>query len=201
MVSEGGAVSTAGNGNAKQGGLTAKQRVFVAEYVTDFNATRAAIAAGYSKKTAYSVGWENLRKPEIASEIERVISDRCMSKHEVLIRLAEQARAEYSAYISDNGTVNTAALVRDGKAHLIKAIKETPSGRNIEFYDTQAALVHLGRHHKLFSDRVEHTGKDGGPIQTETTTKPDLSKLTLDELRLLRNMVAKTDATAQSEGD
>ena len=45
--------------------------LFVAEYLTDFNATRAAMAAGYSKKTAYSIGWENLRKPEIQAEVKR----------------------------------------------------------------------------------------------------------------------------------
>jgi|GEM_PF-1095217 Phage terminase, small subunit len=52
-------------------GLTPKQRIFVMEYLRDFNATRAAIATGYSKKTAYSIGWELLRKPEIKSAIQR----------------------------------------------------------------------------------------------------------------------------------
>ncbi|NCC96729.1 MAG: terminase small subunit [Synergistales bacterium] len=47
--------------------LTAKQRAFVEAY--DGNATEAAIAAGYSKKTAYSIGQENLKKPEIMKEI------------------------------------------------------------------------------------------------------------------------------------
>lgn len=51
--------------------LTDKQRIFVLEYMRDFNATRAAMAAGYSKKTAYAIGWENLRKPEIQAEIAR----------------------------------------------------------------------------------------------------------------------------------
>lgn len=51
--------------------LTDKQRLFVLEYLRDFNATRAAMAVGYSKKTAYSIGWELLRKPEIQAEIQR----------------------------------------------------------------------------------------------------------------------------------
>jgi phage terminase small subunit len=41
--------------------LTAKQERFVAEYPVDCNATQAAIRAGYSTKTAYSIGEENLR--------------------------------------------------------------------------------------------------------------------------------------------
>ncbi|MNW41190.1 Terminase small subunit [compost metagenome] len=35
-------------------GLTPKQRIFVMEYLRDFNATRAAKVA---EKTAYSIGW------------------------------------------------------------------------------------------------------------------------------------------------
>lgn len=49
--------------------LSAKQKKFIVEYLKDNNATQAAIRAGYSEKTAYSIGQENLRKPEIAQEI------------------------------------------------------------------------------------------------------------------------------------
>ncbi|MFR7383035.1 MAG: terminase small subunit, partial [[Clostridium] leptum] len=45
--------------------LTAKQQRFVDEYLIDLNATQAAIRAGYSEKTAFSIGTENLRKPLI----------------------------------------------------------------------------------------------------------------------------------------
>lgn len=45
--------------------LTDKQIRFCDEYLISFNATDAAIKAGYSKKTAYSIGNENLIKPEI----------------------------------------------------------------------------------------------------------------------------------------
>lgn len=51
--------------------LTDKQRLFVMEYLRDFNATRAAIAAGYSKKSAHVVGWETLRNPKVQAEIQR----------------------------------------------------------------------------------------------------------------------------------
>lgn len=49
--------------------LTPKQQRFVDEYLIDLNATQAAIRAGYSEKTAYSIGHENLRKPEIQKAI------------------------------------------------------------------------------------------------------------------------------------
>ena len=49
--------------------LTQKQRIFADEYTIDSNATAAAIRAGYSEKTAYSIGQENLKKPEIEKYI------------------------------------------------------------------------------------------------------------------------------------
>lgn len=50
--------------------LTVKQQRFIEEYMIDFNATQAAIRAGYSKRTAASIGDENLRKPAIAAMID-----------------------------------------------------------------------------------------------------------------------------------
>lgn len=50
--------------------LTLKQKRFVEEYLIDLNATAAAKRAGYSQKTAYSIGQENLKKTEIQSAIQ-----------------------------------------------------------------------------------------------------------------------------------
>ncbi|MFG0381089.1 terminase small subunit [Pseudomonas sp. zbq_18] len=49
--------------------LTPLQARFVDEYLTDLNATQAAIRAGYSEKTAAEIGYENLRKPQIVAAI------------------------------------------------------------------------------------------------------------------------------------
>ncbi len=49
--------------------LTEKQKRFCEEYLVDLNATQAAIRAGYSKKSAYSIGEENLKKPKIRNYI------------------------------------------------------------------------------------------------------------------------------------
>jgi phage terminase small subunit len=55
--------------------LTPKQRIFCEEYVIDWNATRAAIAAGYSEKTATVIGFENLTKPYITAYIDHIQKD------------------------------------------------------------------------------------------------------------------------------
>ena len=52
--------------------LTEKQKMFCKEYLVDLNATQACIRAGYSKKTARSLGCENLTKPYIHDEIQRL---------------------------------------------------------------------------------------------------------------------------------
>ena len=51
--------------------LTDKQQLFVTEYLRDFNATRSAMAVGYSKKTAHTSGWMMLRNDEVQAEIQR----------------------------------------------------------------------------------------------------------------------------------
>jgi phage terminase small subunit len=55
--------------------LTEKQKAFCRYYVFNWNGTQAAIKAGYSEKTAYSIASENLRKPEIQSYIKELCSD------------------------------------------------------------------------------------------------------------------------------
>jgi phage terminase small subunit len=50
--------------------LTGKQRQFCEEYVIDWNGTRAAKRAGYSKKTAHVVASENLTKPNVRAYVE-----------------------------------------------------------------------------------------------------------------------------------
>ena len=55
--------------------LTAKQRRFVQEFGVDLNAHRAAIRAGYSKKTARQIGAENLSKPYILAEIKAAMRE------------------------------------------------------------------------------------------------------------------------------
>ena len=49
--------------------LTDKQKRFCEEYLIDLNATQAAIRAGFSEKTAYRTGADNLRKPQIEEYI------------------------------------------------------------------------------------------------------------------------------------
>ena len=55
--------------------LTVKQQKFCDEYIRSGNATEAALKAGYRSRTAYSIGNENLKKPELKKYIEEKIKE------------------------------------------------------------------------------------------------------------------------------
>jgi phage terminase small subunit len=55
--------------------LTAKQQLFVDEYLVDLNASAAARRAGYSEKTARAIGIENLTKPAIRAAVDAAMKN------------------------------------------------------------------------------------------------------------------------------
>jgi phage terminase small subunit len=88
--------------------LTPKQQRFTDEYLIDLNATQAAIRAGYSEKTACQIGEQNLRKLDIAEEIEKRMQKRgeecALSQEWVLLRLKQNYEAAVAA--KELNTVN-----------------------------------------------------------------------------------------------
>lgn len=145
--------------------LNDKQKLFIEHYLTCLNATEAARRAGYSLKTASSIGYENLRKPEIAEEIQRRVAEVAMSSDEVLRRLADHARGTLEDFIKfkkDGDTIDLAEAQKAGKLHLLKKVRvDKDGGVTIELHDPQAALVQLGRYHGLFLDKTAFTDPTG----------------------------------------
>lgn len=188
------------NVNSHQRRLTEKQQAFVGWYLQLWNASEAARRAGYSESTASEQGSRLLGNANVSAEIDRRKAEILMSANEVSARLTEQGRAAYAEYFNEFGGVDLDRLIKDGKGYLIKKIKPTKEGLEIEFYDAQAALALMAKINGQLRDRTEVSGPGGGPIRTEQTTKHDLSKLTTDELMALRGIVAKatSDATAES---
>lgn len=78
--------------------LTEKQKRFVDYYIETGNQTEAAIRAGYSKKTAYAIGAENLNKPQIRAAIDKRLKEmdekRTAKADEVMHLLTSAARGE-----------------------------------------------------------------------------------------------------------
>ena len=109
--------------------MTPRQEKFCIEYLIDLNATQAAIRAGYSKKTAYSMGQRLLKNVEIKSRIkelqDKIFENGMMSAAEALWRLSK--------------------AVGDGFSEA-KIIKKQISAR-----DQIKALELMGKRHDLFS--------------------------------------------------
>lgn len=78
--------------------LTPKQQRFADEYIKSGNAADAARKAGYSKRSARSVGQENLTKPDIKQYIDEqmaeIASKRIMDATEAVELLTRIARGE-----------------------------------------------------------------------------------------------------------
>lgn len=181
--------------------LTDKQIAFVNHYVACWEKTKAAKLAGYSERTASSIGFENYNKPEIKAAIDARIAEMAMSADEVLIRLGQQARGNMGDFwdIPEQGSpvLNLASERVKDKLHLIKRMKVKTTKRSFtdedeepielttteidfELYDAQTALEKIGRHHKLFTDKTELTGPNDGPIPI-AIVKPGLAQQLLDD--------------------
>lgn len=154
--------------------LTPKQQRFVEEYMIDLNATQAAIRAGYSEKTAYAVGHENLKKTEIAKALSAARGERSqrteITADYVLSTILETVeRCKQAVPVTD----------KTGK----QVVVETEDGELVPAYtfDSKAVLRGcelLGKHLALFTDKHELTGKDGGPVEVEhKLSTPVLEKL------------------------
>jgi phage terminase small subunit len=152
-------------------GITPKQAIFAAEYLIDGNATRAAIASGFSEASAHVTGARLLRNAKVAAAIadgqarraqkleitaERVLRElaklafydpgELFDERGNLLpvqRLDETARAAITALDTETREVNGARTV-------VKKVKLADKGLNLE---------RLGRYLKLFTDRVEHDGR------------------------------------------
>lgn len=78
--------------------LTERQRRFVEAFIETGNAAEAARRAGYSKKTAYSIGNENLKKPEIKYAIDRRMKEieegKTATPEEIIQFLSQSMRGE-----------------------------------------------------------------------------------------------------------
>ena len=152
--------------------LTPKQARFVEEYLIDLNATQAAIRAGYSKKTAGQVGFENLKKPEIQKAVTEAMAARSerteIDQDEVLReihRLGFSNIADYVEWGPDGVRLKESANMSDEALRCILEVSETKTdkGGTVKFklHDKKGSLELLGRHLGLFKDNLNLGGTVG----------------------------------------
>lgn len=143
--------------------LTEKQASFVREYLVDLNVTQAAQRAGYSKKTAYSIGHELFNKPEIATAIAEAMKQRSdrveMRADDVLRELKHMATLDPVALLDEAGTRLPLKDMPESVRRCISSIEETEYGTRYRFWDKLKALELIGKHLELFTEKVKHSGE------------------------------------------
>lgn len=146
-------------------GLTMKQRLFALYYVELLNGTKAAVKAGYSTTGAHVEASRLLNNAKVKAAIEKHFTAIHLSKAEVIGRIAQIARADIANYLRAHEVLNNGQMVtrwfididkivRDGNSALIKSIKRTKYGTEVELHDQLRALELIGKSQRLFADVV-----------------------------------------------
>src|ERR1700723_3409528 len=107
--------------------LNKRQRIFVKEYLVDSNATRAAIASGYSKKTAHQIGSRLLKHVKVEAELNKLTAKRCekleITADRVLGELARLAFVDPRKFFNPDGTTREIAELDDDTAPSLAGIE------------------------------------------------------------------------------
>lgn len=139
--------------------LTPKQQRFVEEYLVDLNGKQAAIRCGYKPSRAERTACELLAQRKVS---EAVINGRKAK--------AESTGRSIAAVMADIGRVRDDAMqpVTD---------PETGVEAMLSHKDALKALELEGKHLGAFADRVELTGKSGGPVQSVSLNPAEFARI------------------------
>ena len=163
--------------------LTPKQQRFVEEYLIDLNATQAAIRAGYSEKTARSIGQRLLTNVDIQKAIEGAQSKRAeqtqIDAAYVLKRLVEIDQMDVLDIMDDQMKIRPVnewpKVWRQYVVNLENLELSDGEGcfKKIKWPDKVKNLELLGKHVSVgaFKDKIEHTGPNGGAINVTITRR------------------------------
>jgi phage terminase small subunit len=192
--------------SGEKASLTPKQRRFVEEYLLDLNATQAAIRAGYSRKTAAMLGYQQLQKTLVADAIASAQARRSqrteITADWVLQELRKLAASNMGDFMrtGEHGDphLDFSALTRDQMAALSEVtVDDFTDGRGddardvrrvrFKLHDKQAALVNIGRHLGMFTDNL-------------TLRRHPLDGKSHDELRAIEEALAAISASPADAG-
>jgi len=159
-----------------------KERIekFCRAYIASLNATSAAIAAGYSAKTAKQQGSRLLTYVDVEkrlAELSKKQLDKLDHSAQKVIdelgRLAHSNMLDYIVIREDGqADVDLSKITREQAAAIQEIKVDTTGGAGdgerrrvlrttFKLVDKGANLERLGRYHKLFTDKIEHSGLDG----------------------------------------
>lgn len=152
--------------------LTPKLRRFVDEYLIDLNATQAAIRAGYSKRSASSIGEENLRKPEVRALVDARQAKRAerveVKADDVLRELQTFGHFDPKDCFGPDGNLLSPPDMPEHARRALQSfdVEEIWEGKGddrhqvgvvkkVKFWNKPQGLELLGKHIKLFTESIE----------------------------------------------
>lgn len=156
--------------------LTKKQELFVAEYLIDLNATKAAERAGYAKGSAHVTGCELLKNTKVQEQISakrsKILDKLDVSAERILREIAKMAFFDPRKMFNADGSPKQILELDDDTAASVAGLEvnELFEGdgdqkhayglvKKIKLADKRGCLELLGRYQKLFTDKVQVEGE------------------------------------------
>jgi phage terminase small subunit len=148
--------------------MTPKQEQFVQAYLLDPNATKAAIAAGYSPKTAQEQGSRLLSNVMVAEAIAKAQTERAerveVTADEILRELKRIGLGNARDVMSwgpDGVRLKPSSQLTEDQAATVaeasQSITQHGGSIKLKMHDKVAALTLMGKHLGMFTDRVDLT--------------------------------------------
>lgn len=134
------------------------EKLFCREYLVDFNATQAAIRAGYSQNCARQLAAELLQKPHIKAELKRTVG-KVMEKAEinaaeVLANIKAMAEVDPIDVFNEFGYLKPLSLIPKHARLCISGITNNRQGSSVKLEGRLKALEMLGKYLKLWQDGI-----------------------------------------------
>lgn len=157
--------------------LNPKQQAFVREYLIDLNATQAAIRVGYSAKTAKQIGSRLLTVVDVAKAIEagtaKQADEALVNAKEIIGELKRIGFSDPGQILDERGNCRTLNEMPEDIRRCIASVRFSgDGGTEVRFWPKGHALELLGKYRdlKMWTDKVEVTGKDGGAFTVKVVS-------------------------------
>lgn len=163
--------------------MTPKQERFVKEYLIDLNATQAAIRAGYAAASASVEGSRLLANAKVAAAVAMGQQERAkelgVTAERVLAELAKIGFSDIRRLFTPGGNLLPVGDLDDEAAAAVASVevvtRKAPGGdadevehvAKIKLWDKRAALVDMGKHLGMFTDKVEVSGSQSLVVMNE----------------------------------
>lgn len=167
----------------------ARHELFAQATVKGLTAEEAMKAAGYKQagKSAQDNASHMKARPDVAARIAELLAGAAekaeITKARVLAELGKIGFSDIRKLFDDDGRLKHITMLDDDAAASIQSIAgdavkrrkakdgderdelEAEATLKIRLWDKRAALVDIGKHLGMFTEKVEHSGPDGGPIE------------------------------------